>query len=153
MIEDHVGWVVYYRLLSQKREMVNLHLNLPDPRISPAADKRYPERQEWLDYLCEECRRVKLDSTKFASLAEFDPEAITRLYDDTRGDFIANGNYLEDMGGHELMSALLDYLNRQGLSHLSLSTLQNELITALERDYEPGFFSPDDFSDLANRLV
>ncbi len=57
------------------------------------------------------------------------------------------------MGGHELMSALLGYLNRQGLSHLSLSTLQNELVSAIEREYEPGVFSPDDFSELADRLV
>ena len=60
---------------------------------------------------------------------------------------------MEDVGGHELMSALLSHMNRNGISHISLSLLESELIKALDHSYIPGYFEPDDFVGLADRLV
>ena len=51
------------------------------------------------------------------------------------------------------MSALCDHVNQSGVSRLSRSTLEEELIRALDRLYEPGLFEPDDFAQLAQRLI
>jgi hypothetical protein len=61
------------------------------------------------------------------------------------------------MGGHELMTALHNYLRANGFPHLSQSDLEIELLKALEQQYTPGYFvfdnQPDDFVELAQRLI
>jgi hypothetical protein len=44
-------------------------------------------------------------------------------------------------------------VSSQGVSRLSTSALANELVKAIDGLYQPGFFQPDDFADLAERLV
>ncbi len=157
MVEHHVGRLTYRRLREKKNEAVDTRFMPPDPPPKPSKGALYPGRKEWLDCLCSECSRAKEDCKTFAGMAEFEAPNVTTLYDQILAEinqptFFSSGQYLKDMGGHELMSALLRYLNEQGLSSLSRSDLETELINSFERQYKRVFF-PDDFSELADRLV
>ncbi len=158
MVEHHVGWLTYRRLREKKNEAVDTRFMWPDPPLKPSEDALYPGRKEWLDYLRSECSRAKGDCETFAGMAEFKAPNVTTLYDQilaeiNQPDFFPSGQYLIDIKGKDLMSALCRYLNEQGLSRLSRIDLETELINSFERQYSPGFFDPDDFSELAARLV
>jgi len=157
MIEHHAGWVTG-RLVKKKRAAADHRFKWPEPPLKPPAGDRYPRRQEWLDHLCQECSRVKGDCVAFAQLPDFEMTAVTALYDQVlseakQPDFFSSGQYLVDMAGKELTTALCEFINQQGVSNLSRADLETELINALGRQYAHGFFDPDDFSDLANRLL
>ena len=158
MLEDHAGWLTYWRLVSHKRNTVDTRLLWPHPPLQPAPDSSYPGRTEWLDYLHSECVRLKDACKQMSEVVTFDESAIVEAYDHTLSeithpDFLASGRFLLDMGGHELMSALCAYVNQAGVPHLSHSDLETELLNALDRLYDPGFFEPDDFAHLAEMLV
>jgi hypothetical protein len=148
VLEHYIGWLTYWSLVDEKKRRGNTRIDWPSPPLS-----EYGTRDQWLEYLARECLRAKNESTTFASLAEFDENGIADLYDQLRADSIARGRLLEDVGGHELMSALLSHMNRNKISHISLSLFESELIKALDHEYIPGYFEPDDFVRLADRLV
>lgn len=148
VLEHYVGWLTYWSLVDEKKRRGNTRIDWPSAPLS-----EHGTRDQWLEYLARECLRAKNDSTAFASLAEFDANGIVDLYDRLRSDSVARGRLLEDVGGHELMSALLSHMNRNGISHISLSLLESELIKALDHEYIPGYFEPDEFVELADRLV
>jgi hypothetical protein len=154
MIEQHIGWLTYHRLEEELRKTITAQIQGPKPRLQPPTGARYPGRAEWLDHLQAECSRIKSECAAFAGTSVFEEPSVTALYDEllaeiSQPDFYSSGRYLVDMAGKELMSAL----SQQVVPRLSRSDLHTELITALERRYAPGFFTPDDFSELANRLV
>jgi len=69
-------------------------------------------------------------------------------------EFLASGQYLVDVKGKALLSALCEFINQQGVSHLSRDDFETELINQLGQEYKRGFFTPDDdFSELADRLT
>jgi hypothetical protein len=157
MIEHHAGWVTYWHLIEKKRGTADHRFKWPDPPLKPHAGARYPGRQEWLDHLCQECSRVKGDCEVFAQSPEFEAAAVTALYDQVLSEakqpgFFSGGQYLITMAGKELMGALREFIDQAGVT-ISLADLETELINALEGLYGPGFFDPDDFSELASRLV
>lgn len=156
MLEDHTGWLTYEQLVSHKRNVGDTRLLWPNPRLQPPMDSSYPGRTEWLDYLCSECARLKRACNTVSEDETFDDPTV--MYDHilsqvTHSDFFASGQFLVDLGGHELISALCTYVNQSGIPHLACSDLTTELLRALDRLYEPGFFAPDDFVGLAERLV
>jgi hypothetical protein len=158
MLEDHAGWLTYWCLVSHKRNTADTRLLWPDPPLRPAPDLAYPGRAEWLDYLRSESIRLKQACGQISGDNTFDESAIVEMYDHvlsqvTHPDFLASGRFLLDLGGHELMSALCTYVNRAGVSRLSHSDLATELVNALDRLYEPEFFEPDDFAQLADRIT
>ncbi len=158
MLEDHAGWLAYWHLVSHKRATVDTRLRWPRPPLPSALGSLYPGRAEWLDYLCSECGRLKQACQRMSEDAAFDEPAVVELYDHVlsqvaQPDFLASGQFLVDLGGHELMAALCAWVNRAGVSHLSRADLQTELLRALDRLYEPGFFEPDDFAELAEKLT
>lgn len=156
MTENYVGWLTYYKLVGEKRTLADIRFRHPD-RKNPLQPARYPGRQAWLDYLHQESARLRADCQKLGLATEFDDAHVDRLYDTNlktaqSSDFWTSGRYLEDMGGHELMSALLEHLNMSGVS-ISRDDLETELLQALDQIYAPGFYSPDDFAELSNRLA
>lgn len=148
VLEHYIGWLTYWNLVDKKKRLSNTRIDWPNPPLS-----EYGTRDQWLEYLARECFRAKNDSTTFASLGEFDENSIADLYDYLRADSIARGRLLEDIGGHELMSALLVHMNRNGITHVPLGLFESELIKALDHEYIRGYFEPDDFAGLADRLV
>jgi hypothetical protein len=123
------------------------------PRTSPPRS-----RIEWVNYLCLECLRLKQACEHLIGDSTFDESAVAQAYDSfltqiTQPDFFSSGQFLLDLGGHELMSALCAYINRTGVPRLSNSDLETELINALDRLYAPDFFVPDDFAELARWLI
>jgi hypothetical protein len=61
------------------------------------------------------------------------------------------GDFLLDMGVHELMAALAAYLRGRGAPPgFTHSVLEGQLLRVLTTIYQPGvIYQPDDFSDLA----
>lgn len=158
MLEDHAGWLAYWQLVFHKRDKAETRLLWPDPSLRPSPGSSYPDRTEWLAYLHSECIRLKQACMQVCEDITFDAPAIAEVYDRilsqvTHPNFLDSRQFLIDLGGHELMSALCTYVNRTGIPHLSCSDLATELLNALDRLYEPGFFDPDDFAQLANRLT
>ncbi|MEA3339515.1 MAG: hypothetical protein U9R15_06060, partial [Chloroflexota bacterium] len=158
MLQDHAGWLTYWHLVSHKRDVGDTRLRWPDSSLQSASDSQYPGRTEWLGYLRSECVRLKEACERVSKDVTFDELDIVKMYQDnlsqvTHPDFLASGRFLQDMDGKELLSALCSYVNRAGVPRLSRSTLEEELIGALDRLYEPGFFEPDDFAQLAERLI
>lgn len=158
MLEDHAGWLTYWRLVSHKRNTVDTRLLWPHTPLQPSPGSAYPGRAEWLDYLHSECVRLKEACRQISGAVTFDEPAVVEAYDYTLSqvtnpDFLASGRFLLDLGGHESMSALCAYVNQAGVPRLSHSDLETELLDALDRLYGPGFFEPDDFAQLAERLV
>jgi len=158
MLEDHAGWLTYWRLVSYKRNTVDTRMLWPHPPLQPSPGSSYPGRAEWLDYLHSECVRLKEACKQMSEAATFDEPAIVEAYDHTLSqvthpDFLASGRFLLDLGGHELMSALRAYVNQAGVPRLSHSDLETELLNALDQLYDPGFFEPNDFAQLAEKLI
>lgn len=69
--------------------------------------------------------------------------------------FLTSGDFLLDMGGHELMAALAAYLRGLGAPPGFTDRFQeSELLGALVPIYQPGaIYQPDDFQELASRLA
>lgn len=158
MLQDHAGWLTYWHLVSRKREIGDTRLRWPDSPLQSALGAQYPCRAEWLEYLRSECVRLKEACEQISQDAALDELNIEDMYEDnlsqvTHPDFLASGRFLQDMRGKELVSALCSYINHAGVPRLSRSILEEELINALDRLYEPGFFEPDDFAQLAEALT
>jgi len=154
LFEDHVGQLTRSQLVEELNVM-RLQLGQPQGR-------QYFQRQEWLDFLHGECGRLKNSGADLSNLQQFDEMAITTLYDRLlnelkASDFLSGKRYLREMGGHELMTALHNFLRASGFPRLSQSDLEIELLKALEQQYMPGYFAfdnqPDDFVELAQRLI
>ncbi len=69
--------------------------------------------------------------------------------------FLTSGDYLCDMGGHELLEALTRHLHNLGAgSRFSQQFLSDELLRLLDQTYQPNtLFQPDDFAELAAILA
>jgi len=158
MLEDHAGWLTYWRLVSHKRDTVDTRLLWPHRPLQPSPGSSYPGRAEWLDYLRSECLRLKRACQQVSENTTFDEPSIVETYDGVLSqvihpDFLTSGRFLLDMGGHELMSSLCVHIHQAGVTRLSRSDLETEFLNALDRLYEPGFFDPDDFAQLAEKVV
>jgi len=158
MIENHAGWLTYGRLVSHKRDTADTRLRRPAGSLPHSPGSLYPGRAEWLAYLRSECRRLEDACEQVNRDQDLSDPAITATCDEilsrlAHPDFLTGGQFLIDLGGHELMSALCSRVNRSGVSHLSCADLQTELVEALDRLYRPGFFDPDDFAQLAEMLI
>lgn len=158
MLENHAGWTTYWHLNARKNIEAN-EVRLLRPRDSSRSALSSPRsRSEWLTYLQAECLRLRQACKHLVDDSSFDEPAIVEVYDRVlsqinQPDFFNSGRFLHDLGGHELLSALCAYINQAGVSHLSYPDLETELLKALDRLYAPGFFEPDDFAQLADRLA
>jgi hypothetical protein len=158
MINNFVGWQCYWTLFAFKKDLVDTGFRRPEKNSLPKKlEVDHPDRQSWLDYLHSECKRLKLDCNKLIELKEFDVPYIDQLFDRKlelvrSSEFWSSGKYIEEMGGHELVKALVKFLNLSKFP-ISLTDLEDEFIKALNQIYAPGFFTPDDFQILADRMI
>ena len=149
LLEEHAGWLAFWSLDTLRLSHYSTRLERPSGGLT--------ERADWLDYLRHECARVRAVAVELARAPEFDADAVEELYDRfltdcRRPDFLSTGQFLLDCEGKELMSGLCRHVSQLGMSHLSYSDLQGELLRAVDRLYSPGFYDPDDFELLAQRL-
>ena len=153
LFEDHVGQLTCARLI---KELNKLELQFREPK------NKLLDRNGWLRLLQQECQRLRQHGTDLSQLPAFADESLAGSYDQlqaelSQSDFLSSGQCLKEMDGKKLMAALLNFVKAGGFPRLSKSDLENEFIESLDRQYTPGYFAsgsePDDFVELANRLV
>lgn len=159
MLEDYVGQLTCWQLSFYKGDMANTNLDCPrrPPDFAITSSSSYASQVDWLKYLHAEGERLKQDCNQVSNDTRFAPSNITAKYNqllaDAKKPEFLKGQFLIDMGGHELMNALLKYVKQDvGVARLTYPVLVEELIKALDMLYRPDFFVPDDFSELARKL-
>lgn len=125
-------------------------------RPAPPAGAYAPGQPEWLAAFLNEATRLSQACTVVAGLPILQGAEITMRYDATVAQFqqpafLTSGDYLRDMGGHELVGALSRHLHNLGSGNrFTQGFLSDELLRLLNQLYRPRtFFQPDDFDELA----
>ena len=150
-LQEHAGQLLRCKLDEVLKQACTL--SLPNPGSST----RGWCKAQWLVYLQNEGQRIQNGCNVVLALPDLDPAAMDVSYDAlwTRigaPDFLQSGQFLEEMGGHELLSVLVAHIQSLGGKNVGTEELENELVDAIGREYQPGIFIPDDFAELANRI-
>ncbi len=149
MLENHAGWLTYKHL---EKSLNPLKLNLS------GTGNALSSRQAWLAHLQQECARLQRSGSDLAVLPVLAQLEIEKLYEQQlaplqQQDFLTSGKYLLDLKGKKMLRRLFQWLRReQAFRNLQKTDFEEKLIEALEREYQPGYFDPDDFAELATRL-
>ncbi len=159
MLEYHAGKLTFEEVQDKHRQM-RVSLCGPDEGdllSQSASGISYPDRTGWLTYFETECTRLKQACQNLIADVQCDISVVEKLYDNNLSRlntplFFDQQLFLCEMGGHELMSQLLRYLNNELRLGISRPVLTKGLLEALDRLYQPGFFVPDDFQELAAKL-
>ncbi|WP_088253016.1 hypothetical protein [Fimbriiglobus ruber] len=128
-------------------------------RPAPLAGTHGPGQPQWLAALQAEAARLCQTCTAVASLQPLQSVQITARYTTLvaqyhQQTFLTTGDYLRDMGGHELLAALSRHLRTLGAgARFDEQFLGDELLRQLGKIYVPNtLFQPDDFDELATIL-
>ena len=153
LLEAHTAEVLRSELVQQINGTGSMSFGPPRP--APPGGAHTPgqcsgcQRCNRKRCLCQACNTV-------AVLPELQPAAIAGRYNallDRFQDpaFLTSGDYLLDMGGHELLATLSRFLHGLGApGPLNQGALANELLRVLALMYQPNtIYQPDDFADLA----
>jgi len=154
LLENHAGEVLRVELLRHSTSGGNLQFGAIRPPAPPGA--RVPGQVAWVPALQHEAARLCGVCTAAAALPEFQPAAIATRYQTLLVQFqapafLTSGDFLLDMGGHELMAALATHLRGVGAPPgFTASFLEEEVLRVLTPIYQPGaIYQPDDFQELA----
>ena len=157
LLEDHVGEVLRAELAGQ---LSAIGSQFGPPRPGPVAGAAAPVQAAWVAALQAEAMRLRGAFAAAAAHRALDPANIAARYATLLTQcqaslFLPPGDFLVEMGGHELMSALANHLQATGMPPgFSSSILESELLRVLGKTYEPGItYQPDDFQDLATILA
>lgn len=151
LLENHAGELLRYELdLSLKRSRAFSIGN-------PGKSTQSWTKTQWLAHLHQEGQRIQSECAAVTTLPDLAPVAMNQQYDAIFArvadpQFLLRGEFLEEMGGHELMSALVMYLHSLGGRNISANELEEELVKAIGTTYQPGLYNPDDFAELAAKL-
>lgn len=158
LLEDHAAEVLRDELVRQINAVGSVSFGIPRP--APPAGAHVPGATQWLTTLIQEATRLRQTCTTVAGLHPLQGNAITARYNGLVGQyqqsaFLSSGDYLRDMGGHELLAALSRHLHSLGAgARLNQQVLSDELLRVLDRIYQPNIlFQPDDFAGLAAILA
>jgi hypothetical protein len=156
MKDNHVGWCTY-KELSLVRFSYDLRFKYPNPTLPPNTGYLYPTRDQWISYLTSESERMRKVVTSISGESRFDLSNIQEIYDRTHArvsskEYIDAATFLIDYSGHDLIEALLARL-RIWLPNLSLDDLQEQLVESLLSVIDDSFFTPNEFKELAERLI
>jgi len=154
LLENHTGEVLRVELLRHATAGGNLQFGAHTPPSPPGAS--VPGQAAWVPALQQEAARLCSVCTAAAALPEFQPAAIANRYQTLLAQFqapafLTSGDFLIDMGGHELMAALAAHLRGIGAPPgFTRSFLEEELLRVLTPIYQPGaIYQPDAFQELA----
>lgn len=156
LIENHAAEILRDELIRSLRAQ-RLQFGVAAPAAAPGAT--VPGQAEWVPVLTAEAARVLSGCATAGALSAYQSHAISARYQVLLAQFqaptfLGSGDYLFDLGGHELMQVLASELRRLG-GPLTLTEeyLSTELLNALTRIYQPNVtFQPDDFANLATIL-
>jgi len=158
LLADHAAEVLRDELVRQINAVGSVSFGIPRP--APPAGAHVPGATQWLTTLIQEASRLRQTCTTVAGLHSLRGNAITAQYNELVGQFqqpafLSSGDYLRDMGGHELLAALSRHLHSLGAgARLNQQVLSDELLRVLDGIYQPNIlFLPDDFADLAAILA
>jgi hypothetical protein len=158
LLANHAAEVLRDEIVRQINAVGSVSFSLARP--VPPAGAHAPGQAQWLTALLQEATRLSQACTAVAGLASLQGAAITARYHALVAQyqqpaFLASGDYLRDMGGHELLAALSRHLHNLGAgSRFSQQFLSDELLRLLGQMYQPNtLFQPDDFADLARILA
>ncbi len=154
LLENHAGEVLRVELLGHSVAAGNLQFGALRPPAPPGGGG--PGGAAWVSALQQEAARLCHVCAAAAALPNFQPAAIAARYQTLHAQFqdpafLASGDFLIDMGGHELMAALAAHLRGLGTPPgFTASFLEEELLRVLTPIYRPGaIYQPDDFHELA----
>jgi hypothetical protein len=154
LLENHAGEVLRVELQRHSTARGNLQFGAPKPPALPGANA--PGHAAWVPGLQQEASRLCAVCTAAAALPDFQPAAIANRYQTLLAQFqvpafLTLGDFLIDMGGHELMVAVADRLRGIGAPPgFTTAFLEEELLRVLSPIYQPGvIYQPDDFEELA----
>jgi hypothetical protein len=154
LLENHAGEVLRVELRDGSTAGGNLQFGAIRPPASSGAS--VADQGAWVPALQHEAARLCRVCTTAAALPALQPAAITARYQALLGQFqapafLTSGDFLTDMGGHELMAALAAHLRGAGAPPgFTDSFLGEELLRVLTAIYQPGaIYQPDDFQELA----
>jgi hypothetical protein len=159
LLESHAAEVLRHELIKQINGIGSISFGPPRP--SPAAGAHTPGHTQWLPALQHEATRLCQVCNAVAGMQELQPGAIATRYHALLAQFqtptfLTSGDYLLEIGGHELLAAFSRHLHSLGApAALSKqSVLADELLRVLERVYQPkSIYLPDDFTELAAILA
>jgi hypothetical protein len=154
LIETHVAEVLRVESLRRSTAGGSLQFGPQRPPATPGIG--VAGQAAWVPVLQREAIRLCQACTAVANLPEFQPAAIAARYQALLAlyqapAFLSTGDFLIDMGGHELMAALAAHLRSLGVPpSLTDSILEEDLLDVLSQIYRPGtLYDPDDFQELA----
>ena len=158
LLADHAAEVLRDEIVQQINAVGSLSFGPKRP--APPAGAHAPGHAEWLAALLQEATRLSQTCTGVAGLPPLEGAAITARYNALLAQyqqpaFLTSGDYLRDMGGHELLAALSRHLHDLGAgARFSQQFLSDELLRLLDQMYSPNtLFQPDDFAELAAILA
>jgi hypothetical protein len=158
LLADHAAEILRDEIVRQINAVGSVSFSMARP--APLAGAQAPEQPQWLAVLLQEATRLSQTCTAVAGLPSLQDAAITARYNALvaqyqQPDFLTSGDYLCDMGGHELCAALSRHLHSLGAgSRFSQRVLSDELLRLLGQIYHPNtLFQPDDFAELAAILA
>jgi hypothetical protein len=154
LLENHAGELLRVELLRHSTAGGSLQFGAIRPPVPPGAI--VPGHGAWVPALQQEATRLCGVCAAAAALPALQSAAIASRYQALLAQvqapaFLTSGDFLSDMGGHELMAALADYLRGVGAPPgFTDSFLEEELLRVLTAIYQPGaIYQPDDFQELA----
>lgn len=158
LLENHAAEVLRVELLRHSTAGGNLQFGALHPPASPGAT--VAGQAAWLHALQQEAARLVKACTQAVSHPELQAAAIAARYhilltQFQAPTFLTSGDFLSDMGGHELMAALAAHLRGLGAPPgFTDRFLESELLRVLIPIYAPGvIYNPDDFRELADILA
>jgi hypothetical protein len=158
LLADHAGEFFREELVRQINAVGSLSFSFGRP--APPAGAHVPGQPQWQTAFLQEATRLSRTCTAVAGLAPLQGAAITARYNALvthyqQQAFLTSGDYLRDMGGHELLAGLSRHLHALGAgARFSQRVLANELLRLLSQMYHPNtLFQPDDFAELAAILA
>ena len=157
LLENHAAEVLRVELLRHSTRAGSLQFGALKPPAPPGAT--VAGQAAWVPALQQEAGRLCGVCAAAAALPELQPAAIAARYQVLLAQFLLppflnSGEFLNDMGGHELMAALAAHLRGLGAPPgFTNSFLEEELLRVLIPIYQPGaIYQPDDFQELATIL-
>jgi hypothetical protein len=158
LLEDHAAGAFCAELVLRINTAGNPNFG-PTPPAIPAGAVA-PGQADWLPVLQSEAARVCHDCLALSALAELQQVGVAARYAALVAQyqvpgFLTSGDYLIDIGGKELLRALLRHLRVLGApARLRREDLEDQLVQAAERVYQPNaLYHPDDFAQLATILA
>ncbi len=156
LLENHAGELALYDLKG-KRSFMDLSWKESSRKRNLPMGQRYWDQNTWINYLVQESLHLKTACNGLSVDPDFEQPALRQRYlsalegirDPT---FFNNGQFLCDLDGHALMWEFWNWVHGLGIS-INREDLGTQLIDALNHCYHPGLFSPNDFEELANRLI